>query len=305
MLQDSSLDFKLVQRICLLQHALDQAMDSLDELKHRVENYQLLEAQLAQTEEYANVQQKIIAHLKRQVDERNIWQRQTLQQLFQSVQGVIEQQQLELEKLRVRIQQSQTEVQDYLLRIKHYTQKIPAHPVCEDGLELTSEVMVVRSLTVSLGRQLQIAQEHIRELDTTLTQYQVVFAQLQADNQVDPGAFAIADMQEILDQANWMENPIALLQIIKTQQQKLTELNAELSEQFRHQTRLKYRCQELAAERDYYQQQLTTLQQENEVLQEQILRQASQANEYEAEIHYWKQRSHPQRTFLSCDQQGA
>jgi hypothetical protein len=36
MFQETSLDFKLVQRICLLQQALDQAMDSLDDLQKRV-----------------------------------------------------------------------------------------------------------------------------------------------------------------------------------------------------------------------------------------------------------------------------
>ena len=37
MLQETTLDFKLVQRICLLQQALDQAMDSLADLQKRVE----------------------------------------------------------------------------------------------------------------------------------------------------------------------------------------------------------------------------------------------------------------------------
>lgn len=286
--KDGSLDFKLVQRICLLQQALDQALDSLDELRHRVENHQLLESQLAQTEEYSNAQQKIIANLKQQLDEKSEWQNHILQKLLVGVQHMIEQQQLELERLRLRIQQSQSEVQDYLVRIKNYHQTAPVDRLFEQDLELTSEVMVVRSLTVSLSSQLQAAQQHIRKLDTSLTRHQVNFARLQAyqDSMMrqlsDPLSLISGEMD------SWEEDPTALLQIIKAQQQKLEELDSELSEQFRQQTHFKYRCQELAAERDHYKRLLGELQQENEELREQVLFQASQADEYEAAIHYWK-----------------
>ncbi|MBD2257456.1 hypothetical protein [Pseudanabaena sp. FACHB-2040] len=288
--QDGSLDFKLVQRICLLQQALDQALDTLDELKLRVENHKLLESQLAQTEEYSNAQQKIIANLKEQLNEKSEWQNHILQKLLLGVQHIINQQQLELERLRVRIQQSQTEVQDYLLRIKNYYQSAPAERLFEQDLELISEVMVVRALTVSLSSQLHVAQQHIRELDTTLTRHQVNFARLLAYQEsiarqlTDPIALPPVESED------WEEDPIALTQVIKAQQQKLEERDHELVEQFHQQNQLKHRCQELAAERDHCKRQLLALQQENENLREQVLSQSSQANEYEAAIHYWQQR---------------
>lgn len=297
---DGSLEFKLAQRICLLQQALDQALDSLDELRSRVENHQLLESQLAQTEEYANAQQKIIANLKQQLGEKSEWQNHILQKLLAGVQHMINQQQLELERLRVRIHQSQSEVQDYLVRIKNYYQSAPAERLFEQDLELTSEVMVVRSLTVSLSSQLQAAQQHIRELDTTLTRHQVNFARILAYQesvirQAAPLALPAAETDA------WEEDPVALMQIIKAQQQKLGELDRELSDQFRQQTQLRYRCQELAAERDHYKRLVVTLQQENEELREQVLSQASQADEYEAAIHYWKRHSNFQPPLPTAD----
>jgi chromosome segregation ATPase len=299
--QDGSLDFKLVQRICLLQQALDQALDTLDELKLRVEDHQLLESQLAQTEEYSNAQQKIITNLKAQLDEKSEWQNHILQKLLLGVQHMINQQQLELERLRVRIQQSQTEVQDYLVRIKNYYQSAPSDRLFEQDLELTSEVMVVRALTVSLSSQLQAAQQHIRELDTSLTRHQVNFARLLAYQESIVRQLADPDSLTQVETEAWEEDPIALMQIIRAQQQKLEELNHELSEQFRQQNRLKYRCQELAAERDHYKRQLLVLQQENADLREQVLSQASQASEYEAAIHYWRQHSAAESALIPID----
>ncbi|HEY9764184.1 MAG TPA: hypothetical protein V6D07_16765 [Trichocoleus sp.] len=300
MFQDGSLDFKLVQRVCLLQQALDQALNTLDELKQRVENHDLLESQLAQTEEYANVQQKIISNLKLQLDQKNEWQTHVLRNLLAGVQTMIEQQQLELERLRVRIHQSQSEVQDYLVRMKNYYQATQSEHLFEQELELTSEVMVVRSLIVGLSSQLQSAQQHIRELDRTLTRHQVNFARMQADQEEPDAAQPLPSfLSGSLE--DWADDPIALLQIIKAQQQKLQELDGELSEQFRQQTHLKYRCQELAAERDHLKRQMGSLQEENEALREQILSQASQADEYEAAIHYWRRHANNPLSLPSLD----
>lgn len=293
--QDGSLDFKLVQRVCLLQQALDQALDSLDELRRRVENHQLLESQLAQTEQYSNAQQKIISDLRHQLERQTEWQNHLLLQLLSGLQQMISQQQLELERLRLRVQQGQIEVQDYLVRIKNYCQSAPVERLYEQDLELASEVMVVRALTVSLSSQLQTAQQHICELDKMLTHHQVNFAQILADQQSLGAPVSLApDLSLVLEPSSaedWAGDPAALMQIVQAQQQRLKELDREIVDQFRQQNRLKHRSQELAAERDHYRQMLTALQQENEELREQILSQASQAAEYEAAIHFWKHRS--------------
>lgn len=295
MFQDSSLDFKLIQRICLLQQALDQTMDSLEQLRRQVEDHQLLESQLAQTEEYSNVQQKIIAALKHQIAEKTVWQKQVLQSMLAGAQAMIEQQQLELELLRVCILQSQIEVQDYLIRLKNYYQTAPADQLLNQDLELASEVMIVRALTVSLSSQLQSAQQHIHTLDAALTRHQVYFARMQQQSASDAVCLspsAISPQPSALESDLDPErDPLALVIQIQVLQGKISTITQELQEQFQQQTHLKYRCQQLAAERDYYKHQVQQLKQANTELEEQILQQAHQVTEYEAAIHYWKRQA--------------
>ncbi|MBW4459594.1 MAG: hypothetical protein KME47_05045 [Nodosilinea sp. WJT8-NPBG4] len=279
MFQESSLDFKLVQRVCLLQQALDQARESIEEMQEQVVNHQMLQAHLAQTEEYSNVQQKIIVNLKQQLDAKDEWQNQVFEQLLVGVRELVVDQQLELERLRSRIHQGQAEVQDYLVRLKNYYQSLAMGRAPGQDLDLNSEVMIARSLTVSLSSQLQAAQQHIQHLDNTLTRHQVTLARMQAyvkgSNQsigeaIEPSSepLALPAAAEALD-----DDPIALKAIVEAQRQKIAELSSQLGQQFHQQTSLKYRCQEIAAERDGLKQRAAALKLENEALQEQLWQQ--------------------------------
>lgn len=275
MFQESSLDFKLVQRVCLLQQALDQAKASLEEMQEQVANHDMLQAHLVQTEEYSNVQQKIIVNLKQQLEAKDQWQHQVLDQLLAGVKGLVGDQQLELERLRVRIHQGQAEVQDYLVRLKNHYQSLALGRTPAQELDLNSEVMIARSLTVSLSSQLQAAQQHIQYLDNTLTRHQVTLARMQAYMNGPgqgmggpaPAPLALAPAPE---PTPLEDDPVALKAVIEAQRQKIAELSAELGHQFHQQTNLKYRCQEIAAERDGLKQRAVALHLENEALQEQI-----------------------------------
>lgn len=279
MFQESSLDFKLVQRVCLLQQALDQARESIEEMQEQVVNHQMLQAHLAQTEEYSNVQQKIIVNLKQQLDAKDEWQHQVFEQLLVGVKELVVDQQLELERLRSRIHQGQAEVQDYLVRLKNYYQSLAMGRAPGQDLDLNSEVMIARSLTVSLSSQLQAAQQHIQHLDNTLTRHQVTLARMQSyakggsqsmgepiESSSEP--LALPPAAEALD-----DDPIALKAIVEAQRQKIAELSNQLGQQFHQQTSLKYRCQEIAAERDGLKQRTVALKLENEALQEQLWQQ--------------------------------
>ena len=277
MFQESSLDFKLVQRVCLLQQALDQAKESLEDMQEQVANHQMLQAHLAQTEEYSNVQQKIIVNLKQQLEAKDQWQSQVLEHLVAGVKGLVIDQQLELERLRVRSQQGQAEVQDYLVRIKNHYQGLAVGQSSLHDLDLNSEVMIARSLTVSLSSKLQAAQQHIQHLDNTLTRHQVTLARMQAYvNGVSQGVGGAIDptvplaLPPAAQAQPDGDDPVALRAIIEAQRQKIAELSAELGQQFHQQTSLKYRCQEIAAERDGLRQRAVALSLENEALQEQI-----------------------------------
>ncbi|MFM7326858.1 MAG: hypothetical protein ACKO4L_18415, partial [Nodosilinea sp.] len=136
------MDFKLVQRVCLLQQALDQATKSLEELQQQVANHQVLQFHLAQTEEYSNVQQKIIVNLKEQLTAKHQWQQRLLGTLLTDLRQLIDTQQLELERLRLRIHQSHAEVQDYLIRLKNSYQSSSLYPELLQPHDLNSEVMI-------------------------------------------------------------------------------------------------------------------------------------------------------------------
>jgi hypothetical protein len=302
MFQDTSLDFKLVQRICLLQQALDQAMDSLADLHRQVENHQMLQSHLAQTEEYSNVQQKIILNLQQQLEAKAQWQHQVLERVLGRVKHLVDDQQIELERLRARIQQSQAEVQNYLLRLKDHYQAQPPLMISEAelGLDLTSEVMIARTLTVNLCSHLQAARQHVYQLDRTLTQYQVCIAQIKAQartmhSSLCPSVEAEAEPEfdPILVDIDSLGDPVALKAIVDAQHLKITELNAELNQQFQQHTQLNFRCQELAAERDSYRQQTADLELENELLKEQLaqLQQTRQPPATDAAIPQWRARS--------------
>ena len=290
MLQDSSLDFKLVQRICLLQQALDQATESLEEMQQQVANHQMLQSHLSQTEAFSNVQQKIILNLKQQLADKDDWQRQLLAKVLVDLKYLIDSQQLELERLKVRIHQSYTEVQDYLVRLKGYYQSLSLNQLPLQHLDLNSEVMIVRALTVSLSSQLQAAQEHIQGIDQTLSRYQVTFARLQTHSktlgsletaELDPAKSLLFSSGEENDQ----EDSVALRAVLATQQQKIAELSTQLEDQFHHQTGLKVRCQELAAERDYFKQRENLLRMENETLRAQL---GNPVQPVRSKIHVWQ-----------------
>jgi len=233
MFQDTSLDFKLVQRICLLQQALDQAMDSLADLQRQVEDHDMLQSHLAQTEEYSNVQQRIIINLQQQLEAKTQWQHQVLERVLGHVKSLIDDQHMELERLRSRIFQGQAEVQSYLVRLKDQFQMFPAPGPPPQGEELTSEVMIVRTLTVSLGSQLQAARQHIHQLDRTLTRYQVTFAQMKSQARAIHDSLALApaaapapEFDFDLAELDALGDPVALKAIVDAQHQKITELHA-------------------------------------------------------------------------------
>ncbi|NJN87337.1 MAG: hypothetical protein HC881_14825 [Leptolyngbyaceae cyanobacterium SL_7_1] len=68
--QARSLNQQRVNRIYYLEQALDQALACLDELRERVQDQEVLEAQLALTEDFANVQQQAIVRLKQQLHQQ-------------------------------------------------------------------------------------------------------------------------------------------------------------------------------------------------------------------------------------------
>ena len=124
MQQSHSIDFKLVQRVCLLQQALDQALESLDELAAQLKDKHQVETQLASTEKYANVQQQAIAHLKHQLSQFTEIQNHLLGVIGFRINELIDQQQQGFDQLNIQFQQSHTELQRYLQYLTQHQTEI-------------------------------------------------------------------------------------------------------------------------------------------------------------------------------------
>jgi chromosome segregation ATPase len=270
MIQDGSLDFKLVQRVCLLQQALDQALGSLEELRAQVQDRQWLESQLAQTEKYANVQQKAIAYLKTQLTQASDTQRQLLQAVLTCLEDLINSQQATVTRLQVQIQQGETELQTYLRQVKphrpsfHATAPEPPNSL----LELEMEVMVARSVAVNLSSQLQAVRHSLQTLATTLSYHHTSVAQLTTAirsmlaDLVEPSDSAIPLLVCHSATLDFPGSELdALRHTLRMQQVQIQELETALRDHLGQQTHLAHRCQSLAAERDHYRRQLEQLQQ--------------------------------------------
>ncbi len=294
MSQPASIDFRLVARVCHLQRALDQALASLQELQAQIQNQQLLESQLAETEKFSNVQQQIIAQLKRQQSEQQQSQSQVLQDFMATTLALANRQKIELERLRIRTQQTHTEIQTYLIRIRQQYQNAPDLVIPKINVSETEpEVMVARSLVVGLGSQIEAIWHHLQELDNIFNHHEIGLATLEGSLEPpDPLSQTSANrnLTNPSTQLDQTSNTFALNQKLKSKQLRVEELEAELTEQFKFQTRLKHHCQELAAERDHYKQQIQALEKQKADMQEQILQQASQISEQVAATQYWKDR---------------
>jgi hypothetical protein len=277
MVQDGSLDFRLVQRVCALQQALDQALYSLEELRGQLQEQHWLESQLAKTEKYANVQQQAIAYLKSQLSHITGNQRHLIHLMAIHLEDWVDHQQVALNRLQLQIEQGEAELQGFLQHIRtqpdHHTDT--ASP---STLDLEAEVMVARSVTVSLGSQLQAARHQIQTLATVLHQHHADITQLANTLQTTLQA-TVVEMAETPGltasdgETGWdaAPSPVALPEAIpplpaadetdmlrhavRVQQVRIRELETALTDQFSRQAQLKHRCQTLAAERDYYKRQ--------------------------------------------------
>ncbi|MFE4107606.1 hypothetical protein [Almyronema epifaneia] len=306
--QPKSLDFRLVQRICDLQQALDQALDSLEELQTKVAAQYLVETQLIETEHFANAQQQVITHLQTQLQQKHQWQEQLLQAFVSRAEQWMAEQLEQLERLKLRTQQGEAEIQNYLVRLKKHCQSDSFTTVLtqQPRIELESEIFVARMLTVSLGTQLQAIHQHSQALETLFNHYRAALAQLAGsliplDEDLRPTDAEAHNAAMVLTQSqNAQENAVRfeLFHELKLKQRRIDLLQTELAQQMHSQTQMKHQCQAIAAERDHYQQQLQAAEVQVTLLQEQILQQASQAGEYEVKVQYWKEQSRRDRPRL-------
>jgi DNA repair exonuclease SbcCD ATPase subunit len=261
--QIRSLDQERTNRICQLEQGLDQALACLEDLRLRVQNQELLEAQLALTEDFAAAQHQAIARLKRQ----------------------LHQQQQAIEAQAAETQQRDQAIKELQAALDLKQQRV---------VELEVELQVEQNQITNLEQQLREAHQQIQELFCSLSRCQANLIQLQdqlgqAYTPLDDWqnlALTLRRTQSIVTEKNTaiaaLQKDLAIAQI------KGEEVETKLAQQVRSQSRWQQNCQELEAERDRQHSRITELERETTEMQEQIFQQARQASEYEAAVQYWK-----------------
>ena len=261
-----ALDQDRVARIYHLEQALDQAIQCISDLKAQVQDQQVLESQLANTEEFAYVQQQAIARIKLQIVEQGqaleaqileTQQRdQAVEELLVSVEVITQTQQQELERLRLKLMEDQREAQGQRTRLGIQLQDVQTQLESRQlrVSELEAETLAVRASATSLQVQLDSARDQIRELSAK-----------------SPAL-------------------VALRQDFAKARGQVEELEQQIAQQTMNHTRWQQIHQEVEEERDRLQIRVTSLELQTAEMQEQVLHQAQHATEQETAVQYWKDR---------------
>ncbi|WP_088890407.1 hypothetical protein [Leptolyngbya ohadii] len=322
--QARDLDRERTTRIHHLEQALDQALVYLEEMKVQVQEQSLLETQLAATEEFSQVQQQAIARLKLQLAEQQqsleaqvleTQQRdQAIQELLQAIEGMTRLQQQEVERLRLRLSQDQLENQNQRQRLAKQIQDLQnaLDSRQQRMVELESETLAARSLSVTLQGQLEVAQQQIHELSAHLCQKQSSYSQLETQLKRMQASLVeqqqrIAHWQQVIypaerstetptdislesspEYAPERQDKTTLERDLEAAHRQVENLEQQLVQYTIQQSRWQQQQQELEADRQQLQERLEMLEQRMAEMQEQILHQAQQGAEYETAVQYWK-----------------
>jgi chromosome segregation ATPase len=317
--QARSLSHQQIERIRHLEQALDQSLTSLREMQLQVVDQHLLEAQLASTEDISNVQQQAIARLKLQLAQQQqaldaqLTETQardrSLQTLLNTMEALTQAQQQELTQLQAQIAHDRVDVQAYQQRLEAQLENLQAdlNAQQERTLALETQSLDARTLAAHLTARLEQAQAQVSELSQILSDRQVALKQLEAELQ--QAHRTLQEQQALLDslQQSRLSNASthgavlaatgtpgtaasAIAPDLAAAHAKIAALEARAAKQTTTQAMLRHACQELEEERDRQQTRIAEVESQTTDMQEQILRQAQQASEYETAIQHWKDR---------------
>ncbi|MDX2244109.1 MAG: hypothetical protein NW224_25820 [Leptolyngbyaceae cyanobacterium bins.302] len=271
---------KQSDRIQNLERALDQSLTSLEELRVQLVDQHFLENQLAATEEIANIQQRAITQLKQQLAQQQCalesqqsqtqHQTETFQALLNVIEGLAEGQQSRLAQLKVQFQHDrllpELQIQEVLLeqRLGHSTDA--PDPQLGEVADLTRQISNLQHIVEQLETELDRAHVQLQE-------QQALIDSLQRESNSQPRSSDSPLDQELF--AAYC---------------KIQDLETQISKQITTQAILQHTCQELEQARDRYQTRASELEFQTADMQEEILKQAQQASEYETAIQHWKDR---------------
>jgi chromosome segregation ATPase len=304
-----------VERIHHLEQALDQSVSSAADLRLQLVNQQFLEAQLASTEEIANIQQQAIIQLKQRLAQKQSAlesyenqtndQTQSFQELLVSLEDRAEGQQTNLKQLWLRIHSDRAETQAQQSYLETWLTKLQTPVSDQQDLEMSPQSLTLETESGETGSVLtsEQLQPSLLELGKHLTKRQAVIEQLEME--LHRAHIALQEQQAMIDtlqQTHSTRSPASDSSLDKelfTAHCKIQELEIHLSKQTTTQAMLQHFCQELEQARDRHQTRIVELEHQTADMQEQILKQAQQASEYETAIQHWKDRYHNSHDYLN------
>lgn len=317
-------------RIRGLEQALDQSLTSLSELRQHVRDQHLLEAQLASTEDISNIQQQALAQLRQQLAQQQQSLQtqsselqvrdQSARELLEAMEGLAQIQQTELQRLRAQMTHDRRKIRVYQEQLEKQLSDLQTvlKQQQEQVAQVDAERLSAQVLTARLDGWLEQAQRHVRDLSlqagagvaAPLDRSSSGFHSLEGS--LHAAQAAVQELYQLLrrnqqmgDRATASGVPHAPLstqpsrskamlpsgdQALGVTQKKITALEAQVARQLTTQAMLQHACQELEGTRDRQELRIHALEQQTADMQEQILRQAQQASEYETAVQHWKDR---------------
>lgn len=278
------------QRIQLLEQALEQCQLYIDELKSKLMDQAFLEEQLATTEEFSHIQKQAVITLQDQLTNREQIQ-QELENLRQAKIDLTNRladkdtslrfQEAELSKLQDQFAEERTaleRLQDQAERLSLQIQSSQKTAVHE-----TQQRIIAQTTAERLRTQLRECEADIQTLEVQLQQ-----ARESHTNQQE----IITSLQNA-DKSDSHKNQAiqSLSSSLLKAQNKIADLETQLSNQSIVQAQFQHSTQEFAEQAQSLQKRSEELEQQVAEMQEQILHQAQQASEYETAVQHWKDRS--------------
>lgn len=287
---DTEQDTSPQQRIQLLEQALEQCQLYIDELKSKLMDQAFLEEQLATTEEFSHIQQQAVITLQDQLTNREQIQ-QELEHLRQAKIDLTNRladkdtslrfQEAERSKLQDQFAEERTaleRLQDQAERLSLQIQSSQKTAVHE-----TQQRIIAQTTAERLRTQLRECEADIQTLEVQLQQ-----ARESHTTQQD----IITSLQNAGKSDSHKNQAIqSLSSSLLKAQNKIVDLETQLSNQTIVQAQFQHSTQEFAEQAQSLQKRSEELEQQVAEMQEQILHQAQQASEYETAVQHWKDRS--------------
>jgi len=278
-------------RIQELEQALDQALNSIEEMRLKLDEQSFLEAQLAATEKFAGVQQQAIARLRHRIQQ----QQQIIENHLAEVREAVNQP-TPLDSPNLTPNPLSPLMDAGAMTVRRLRdERVLGIATEPDDLphrfaELQQQAEQSRELSSRLQSQLILSQERIQELSVAFDQHEAVITDLQDQLKeaysIQPERKGRTTARRSLLRHN---RAIATLgQDLARAQIKVEELEIELARQLRQLALWQQRYQESEREGDRQRQRMGTLEQQTAELQEQVVLQARQMGEYEAAIQHWR-----------------